>query len=70
MTKQPNVDIHPSAHEKLKELQKLLMAEGVAPQARLQDIASALIMYTPPEQAAGMLAAFSRHLAASQKDED
>jgi hypothetical protein len=64
MSKQPNIDLHPAAHARLKALQKDLMAEGAAPQVRLQDIASALVMYTPPQQAAGMLAAFSRHLAA------
>ena len=63
MSKQRNVDLHPDAHEKLKELQELLPAEGVSPQIRLQDIVSALVMYTPPQQAAGMVAAFSRHLA-------
>jgi hypothetical protein len=63
-TKQPNVDLHPAAHGQLKDLQTALLSEGVAPQARLQDIASALILYTPPQQAAGMLAAFSRMVGA------
>lgn len=70
MSKQRNVDLHPDAHENLKELQELLPAEGVSPQIRLQDIASALVMFTPPQQAAGMVAAFSRHLAVNQQPED
>ena len=61
--KQPNVDLHTDAYEALKRLQSALQAEGVPVQARLQDIVSALVLYTPPQQAAGMLAAFSRHLA-------
>ena len=69
MSKQRNVDLDPDAHEKLKELQELLLAEGVAPQTRLQDIASALVMFTPPQQAAGMVAAFSRHLAKRRKED-
>jgi hypothetical protein len=67
MSKQRTVDLDPDAHEKLKELQELLPAEGVSPQIRLQDIASALVLFTPPQQAAGMVAAFSRHLAARDK---
>ena len=67
MSKQQNVDLDPDAHEKLKELQELLPAEGFSPQIRLQDIASALVLFTPPQQAAGMVAAFSRHLAERQR---
>ena len=62
-SKQPNIDLHPDAHGRLKELQTALMSEGTPPNARLQDIASALIFYTPPQQAAGMLSAFSRYLS-------
>jgi hypothetical protein len=66
--KEPNVDLHPVAHDRLKTLQNELMSEGVAPNTRLQDIASALILYTPPQQAAGMLAAFSRRVASDQSE--
>jgi hypothetical protein len=67
--KQPNTDLHPAAHQKLKELQEALLHEGVTQGARLQDIASALILYTPPQQASGMLAAFSRQVARDREAE-
>jgi hypothetical protein len=57
-----NINLHSEAHQQLTELQKQLPSEGVVPNTRLEDIASALILYTPPQQAAGMLAAFSRHI--------
>jgi hypothetical protein len=66
--RQRNIDLHVAAHSRLKELQNELLAEGVAPQARLQDIASALILFTPPQQAAGMLAAFSRQVSAEKSE--
>lgn len=65
--KRPNVYLHPAANDALGKLQQALPGQGVAPQARRQDIASALVLYTGPEQAAGMLAAFYRdHLADAQ----
>jgi hypothetical protein len=58
--KQPTVDVHLDANEALAALQKALPGQGIPPPIRRQDIVSALILYTTPEQAAGMLAAFTR----------
>jgi hypothetical protein len=62
MAQPKNINLHPDAHEQLVALKSALPEEGVVPNVRLEDIASALILYTPPQQAAGMLAAFSRHI--------
>ena len=61
--KAKNLNFDPEAYEALKTLQAALQREGIRIQARLQDIASALALYTSPQQAAGMLTAFSRRLA-------
>lgn len=65
--KRPNVYLDPAAYEALNNLQAAMPGEGVPKQARLQDIASGVILYTSPQQAAGMLAAFLRH--AHQQDQ-
>jgi hypothetical protein len=64
--KWPTVGLHPDANEALKALIPALQGEGVLARVRRDDIASALALYTSPQQAAGMLAAFARHLAASE----
>lgn len=61
--------IHPSVRGAIEHLQQGLKTEGVAGTVSLSDLASALVMYTPPQQAAGMLAAYTRHIASLEKKE-
>lgn len=58
-TKQPNVKLHPVADAALERLQSALQREGQAKPTRIQ-IVSALLCWTTPPQAAGMLARFLR----------
>lgn len=60
--KQPNVKLDPVADEALGKLQSALQSEGHASPTRLQ-IVSALLCWTTPPQAAGMLARFLRDTA-------
>lgn len=55
--------LHLPAHKKLKELQTALRSEGVAGNPDQIEILSALVMYTPAPQLAGMLDAYSRYTA-------
>jgi len=64
------VTLHPDANEALKALIPALQREGVLTRVRRDDIASALALYTPPQQAAGMLAAFARHLSEIEAADD
>lgn len=56
----PNVYLHPKAHEALEALQQALPAQGLPRQSRRQDIVSAMLLYSTPQQVAGMLTAFLR----------
>lgn len=69
--KAKNLDFDEDAYEALKTLQTALQSQGLPVQTRLQDIASALAMYTGPEQATGMVLAFLRHTSSrGQADQD
>jgi hypothetical protein len=60
-TKQARLDA--DAHAALVKLQRALGAQRLPPNVDLTDILSALAMYTPPAQAAGMLAEYWRYCA-------
>jgi hypothetical protein len=70
--KWPTVRVHPDANDALKQLIQAVQSEGVVSRVTRDDIASALALYTSRQQAAGMLAAFSRHIAGEDDatDED
>ena len=53
-----NVKVHVAAHRKLPELQSALESQKLPGYIEQADILSALIMYTPAPQLAGMLAAY------------
>lgn len=55
-TRQARVDV--DAHAALGRLQRQLGSQRLPSNVDLVDILSALAMYTPPQQAAGMLAAY------------
>lgn len=53
--------LDPKAHERLKGLQKALGRQSLGRSVDLTDILSALVLYTPPPQLAGMLLEFWRY---------
>ena len=56
-----SVKLDPAAKERLKELQKELKTQGLPPYVDQPDILSALVLYTPVPQLAGMLAEYWRY---------
>ena len=55
--------LHPAAHEALQRLQSALAHQGIPVETHAQTVLSALVMYTTPEQALGMVLAFARYTA-------
>lgn len=68
--KTPQAKLHPAVNEALANLQAALPSQGLPTEVTLKDIASALVLYTPPQQAAGMLAAYWRHIDRLPRDGD
>jgi hypothetical protein len=65
----PQAHLDPAMRGAIERLQEGLTSEGLPPKVDLKDICSALILYTSPEQAAGMLAAYWRHVANMPKSD-
>lgn len=59
LTKPATLD--PKAHERLKGLQKALGSQSLGRNVDLTEILSALVIYTPPPQLAGMLLEYWRY---------
>lgn len=60
--------LDPAAHERLKELQKELRTRDLPGYIELPDILSALVLYTPVPQLAGMLAEYWRYTSGDPED--
>jgi hypothetical protein len=60
-TKQARLDV--AAHERLMELQKALGSQGLPDYTEITDILSAIVLYTTPEQLAGMVVEYWRFTA-------
>jgi hypothetical protein len=58
-TKQAKLDV--AAHERLGELQSSLTGQSLPGYVDRTDILSALVMFTTPEQLAGMVAGYWRY---------
>jgi hypothetical protein len=65
----PQAHLDPAMRGPIERLQQGLNAEGLPPEIALKDICSALIMYTAPQQAVGMLAAYWRHTSSMPEPE-
>ncbi len=66
-TKQAKLDR--AAHARLGELQEALGAQSLPRNVDLTDILSALVLYTPPPQLAGMLMEYWRYTDQLARDE-
>lgn len=62
--------LSPVAHQALLDLQKGLHRAGLPEDVKLEDILSALVLYTTPPQAAGMLAEYWRYTALLKVEEE
>jgi hypothetical protein len=61
--KQARLDLE--AHKRLAKLKSELQSEGLPRRIDSKDLLSALVFFTPPQQAAGMLNAYWRYTAES-----